>query len=231
MISIFSTAVHNNLERKVDKSGKVSVLVFLDLSSAFDTVNHKILLTVLEQRFDVTGLALDWYRSYLSDRTQTFGSDSSIAFVVDSSVPQGSVLGPLKIVAYTDDLPAVVEQHHVDHDLYADDAQLSDHQSIVCVSDAFANIENCITNINKRCASKRLQGRRLEGLDLGLHVGADIIRPVDVVRDLGVFLDTNLTMKKHISKITSVSFYHLRRLKSDGYSVQILQLAWFLHYT
>ena len=59
------TAVHNNLVRNVDKSGKVSVLVLLDLSSAFDTVNHKILLAVLEQRFGVTGLALDWYRLVL----------------------------------------------------------------------------------------------------------------------------------------------------------------------
>ena len=50
-------------------------------------------------------------------------------------------------------------------------------------------------------------------LDLGLHVGNNIIKPVDVVRDLGVLLDSKLTMIKHISKITSVSFYHLRRLK------------------
>ena len=181
--------------------------------------------------FGVTGLALDWYQSYLSDETQTFqvGSDSSIAFVVDRNVPQGSVLGPVKCVAYTEDLLAVVEQHHVDHDLHADDTQLSDHPSIARFSDAVANIENCITSINKWCASKRLQLNptkseiilfgtttnlcRLQGLNLGLHVGADIITPVDVVRDLGVLLDTKLTMKKHISKITSVCFYHLRCLK------------------
>ena len=60
-------------------------------------------------------------------------------------------------MAYTEDLPAVVEQHHVDHDLYADDTQVSDYPSITCVSDAVANIENFITGINKWCASKRLQ--------------------------------------------------------------------------
>ena len=77
------TVIHNNLVRNVDKSGKVSVPVLLDLSSAFDTVDHTILLAVLEQRFGVKGLTLDWYRSYLSDRTQTFQvkSDSSIAIV------------------------------------------------------------------------------------------------------------------------------------------------------
>ena len=53
------TAIHNNLVRNVDKSGKVSVLVLLDLSSAFDAVDHTILLAILEQRFGITGLALD----------------------------------------------------------------------------------------------------------------------------------------------------------------------------
>ena len=128
-------------------------------------------------------------------------------------------------MAYTEDLPAVVEQHHVDHDLYADNTQLSDHPSIACISDAVANIENYIMSINKWCASKWLQLnpmkseiiwfetttslRRLQGLDLGLPIGTDIITPIDVVRDLGVLLDTELTMRK----ITSICFYNLRRLK------------------
>ena len=84
-------------------------------------------------------------------------SDSSVAYVVDCRVPQGSVLGSLKFLVYTEDLPAMAEQNHVDHDLYADDKQLSDKTSFACVADAVTNIENCITNINKWYASKRLQ--------------------------------------------------------------------------
>ena len=192
--------------RNIDQSGQVSVLVLLDLRSAFDTVDHNILLDALQKRFGVKGSALDWYRSYLCDRTQTFQvrSDKSTTFVVDCSVRQGSVLGPLKFVVYTEDLPAVIEQHHVDHDLYADETQLSDHPSISSVAESIANIENCVSDVNKRCASKRLQLnptkseiiwfgtitslRRLQGLYLGLHVGNNIIKPVDVVRDLGVLL-------------------------------------------
>ena len=140
------TSVPNTLVRKVDQTDKVSVLVLLDLSSAFDTVDHKVLLAVLEQHFGVTDPAPDWYRSYLGDRTRTFqvGSDNSIAYVVDCSVSQGSVLGPLKFVAYTEDLPAVVEQHHVVNDLSADDTQLSDHPSIARFSDAVANIRTTL---------------------------------------------------------------------------------------
>ena len=110
-----------------------------------------------------------------------------------------------------------------------DDTQLSDHPSISSVAESIANIENCVSDVNKGCASKRLQLnptkseiiwfetttslRHLQELDLGLHVGNNIIKPVDVVRDLGVLLDSKLTMIKHISKITNVCFYHLRRLK------------------
>ena len=100
--------------RKIDQSGQLSVLVLLDLSSAFDTVDNNIFLDARHKRFGVTGSALDWYRSYLCNRTQTLQvrSDKSTTFVVDCSVPQGSVLGPLKFVVYTENLPAVIEQHH-----------------------------------------------------------------------------------------------------------------------
>ena len=64
-------SVHNDLVRATDK-GHVSRLVLLDLSSAFDTVDHQTLLSVLDCRFRVQGGALNWFRSYLSDRRQSF---------------------------------------------------------------------------------------------------------------------------------------------------------------
>ena len=123
------------------------------------TVGHKILLTILEQGFGIAGLVLMWYRSYLADRTQTFqvGSESSISFVIDCSVPQGSVLGSLKFVSYTEDLPAVIETHEVGHHLYADDTQVSDHVHLSQVAAATANIERCVASVHGWCSSKRLQ--------------------------------------------------------------------------
>jgi len=55
--------------------------------------------------------------------------------------------------------------------------------------------------------------KKMENMDLALHVGNDVIKPTSVVRDLGVLLDSELSMKKHIAKIASVCFFHLRRLK------------------
>ena len=98
---------------------KVTVLVLLHLSSACDTVDHKNLLDLINQRCGAAGPSRDWYYSYLSERTQTFQvvSDNSIAFVVDGEVPQGSAFGPVKCVVSTEDLPTVVEQRYVDRNL------------------------------------------------------------------------------------------------------------------
>ena len=100
-----SVAGHNDLVRAIDNK-HISLLVLLDLSAAFDTVDHDILLSVLEHRFAVRGTALDWFRSYLTERTQSFvfAGKQTMAYQVDCSVPQSSVLGPLSFVAYADDM-------------------------------------------------------------------------------------------------------------------------------
>ena len=75
-----------------------------------------LLLEALEKRFGIPGMALTWYRSYLTERNQTFqvGRERPTTFVVSCSVPQSSVLGPLKFIAYTEVLPAVIEKRSVD---------------------------------------------------------------------------------------------------------------------
>jgi len=82
--------------------GSVACLVMLDLSAAFDTIDHSILLKRLQNRFGVEGSALSWFHSYLSDRDQAVSIDgvTSEAKVLDFGVPQGSVLGPLVFVDY-----------------------------------------------------------------------------------------------------------------------------------
>ena len=119
-------SVHNDLVCTIDNR-QISLLVLLDLSAAFDTVDHDILLSVLEHRFAVHGTALDWFRSYLTERTQSFvfAGKQTMAYQADCSVPQGSVLGPLSFVAYTDDITDTIHQHDVSSHLYADDTQLS----------------------------------------------------------------------------------------------------------
>ncbi len=88
--------ITNDLQIASD-SGCLSILVLLDLSSAFDTVDHILLITCLETVFGVSDTVLEWFRSYLTDRKQfvTLGGFRSEVGFVKSGVPQGSIFWPL----------------------------------------------------------------------------------------------------------------------------------------
>merc|ERR1712243_226489 len=109
-------------------SGKVSLLTLLDLSSAFDTIDHTILLKRLHHTFGISDVALSWFTSYLSDRKQTvlINNIHSKPTLLTCGVPQGSVLGPVLFTLYTSSLSSIIKSHSIKHHSYADDTQLQD---------------------------------------------------------------------------------------------------------
>ena len=137
---------------------EVACLILLDLSAAFDTINHNILLSRLETRLAVTGATLNWFRSYLTERTQAvaigdpLSEGSQSAFVsLNSGIPQGAVLGPILFTIYTALIGNICRKNHIEFHLYADDTQiyLSFKPSIPnSKSDCTARIEKCINEIN-----------------------------------------------------------------------------------
>ena len=120
---------------------KISVLVLLDLSAAFDTINHEILLHRLHNVFGFGDIVLSWFQSYLENQTQTVvvhGKHSTPASL-RYGVPQGSIPGPIRFILYTQPLSNVIKHYPVFHQIYVDITQLQIVQTIIV--DTINNIE------------------------------------------------------------------------------------------
>ena len=203
--------------------------MLLDLSAAFDTVDHDILLQRLESTFGISGDVLAWLSSYLSGREQfvRLGADSSDIMPLLSGVPQGSVLGPLLFILYTVDLIELIRSQDLCPHLYADDTQLYGSCRPGQVSSLAENVARCVELVAGWMRSNRLQlnGGKTEVLWVSssrrqhqlpttpLTVGDQPVHPVRSVRNLGVFIDSDLVMRSHVVRVVARCFAVLRQLR------------------
>ena len=174
-----------------------------------------------------------WLVPFLSHRTRADFHNSKRqlgSFTLTCSVPQGSEIGPKEFIMYTEDIEETIDRFIVNHHLYADDSQLLAHMKINAVKEHRRRLETCVESLRDWCSSRRLQlnpdktelirfGSRanlvkLRQLDvMSIHLCSVAVEPLDSVRDLGVILDSELSMRVHISKISSTWLFHLRRLR------------------
>ena len=117
--------MQNDILLNMDKQN-VTLLVFLDLSAAFDTVDHDILISRLQSSFGIKGNVLNWFSSYLSNRTQRVTLSGCVldSFSLEQGIPKGSCLGPLLFTIYASELFQFIKTHLPDVHAYADDSQL-----------------------------------------------------------------------------------------------------------
>ena len=135
----------------------MSVLTLLDLSAAFDTIDH-ILLHRLEHAFGITGTALSWIRSYLSDRDQTVFVNGlkSEPFRLLYGVPQVSVLGPILFVLYTKPLHNIFYCHSVCHHSFAGDIQMQNSSSLDQLDTTISAKQDCVSDVKSWMTLNRL---------------------------------------------------------------------------
>ena len=210
-------------------SGRITLLGLLDLSAAFDTVDHQILVNRLHFSYGFGDVVLEWFRSYLTDRSHCIRSGGvlSTPTSVLCGVPQGSVLGPLLFLLYSADVLHIATKHRFSVHSYADDLQIYDHSPPASCSDLVPRMSACISEIGTWMASNRLQlnPSKTEVIWLGspgrlsfcpkgdLVIAGVSVRPSTYVRNLGVMVDSSLSMEAHISHLTRSCFYHLRQLR------------------
>ena len=221
--------IHNDLLYAMDH-GEMTSLILLDLSAAFDTVDHHILLNRLSKWFGLDDIALTWFISYLSSRSQAVTISDSISSFSQLScgVPQGSVLGPLLFTLYTTPLGSVISKNSLHYHLYADDTQLYISftpstlvNSLHTLTSAFNDILSWMNHnkllLNPSKTEFLLIGtwqQRLKFSDLtSITLGDTPIKVSSSARNLGFIFDSDMSLTTQVNSVCKSCHFHIRDLR------------------
>lgn len=219
--------VSNDLLEAID-SKQSAFLVLLDMSAAFDTIDHSLLLQSLENQYGIGGVALRWFQSYLTGRSQSVcvrGVKSSPKPLM-YGVPQGSVLGPALFTLYSAPIASIAREHNMSVQLYADDSQMYLAFRSLQATATVSQIERCLADISSwlhafklklnsektviiQLLSPRSTSDRFTGV---IRVGNSNIVPSSIARNLGVLFDEHLSMEAHVQQVCRSSHLQLRKL-------------------
>ena len=221
------TKIHNDILMMIDKKRNV-LLLLLDLSAAFDTINHKLLLQKLKNMYGIDGTALSWIQSYLAGRSFSVkvNKTSSSSCTLTIGVPQGSILGPLLFILYTKDLEQLVKRYGLTVHLYADDTQIYFSFDAEGSDPDLTRIQACFLEIKRWMAENflKLNENKTEAIELGMYencissvpLGATSIQPADKAKNLGFQFDDQMSLDLQVNAVTQKCFMNLRDLQRIG---------------
>ena len=215
--------------------GMVTLFRSLDLSAAFDCVDHSIFLLLLERAFGIIGRVLAWTSSLLHDKQFRYNSQTSELCRVTCGVPQGSVLGPVYFFLKTSDVFEIPSQHGFHIHGSADDLQL--FQSCFPTDMVPLNIRfmGCLEAIQSWMTRNRLNlnaaktevmwmgsAKSLKNLSPPEVVFADCVFPISShMRSLGVIIDSAFSFSDYVTRVVNTCFYQLQQIRSVRRSLTI----------
>ncbi|HBK70179.1 MAG TPA: hypothetical protein DDZ39_00730 [Flavobacteriaceae bacterium] len=220
MNDVFSSRANN----------KCVLLVMLDLSAAFDTVNHKLLLEDLK-RCGISNGSLSWFASYLENRKLRifWNNRYSQEMTLKTGVPQGSILGPILFLIYINDVKDILEKYDIKYHLYADDIQFYIEFDPIDTEDVFQIAEFIIIEVKEWLRSKylKLNESKTECIVLGnkkqvetvklkrksLRIKNDEITLKSCLRNVGFYIDDVLNFNQQIQSIVKCCNFHLTKIK------------------
>ena len=222
--------VVNDLFLSLNK-GNIFVLALLDFSSAFDTIDHPIRVHRLHTDFGFTDAVLQWFSSYLTDRTHyvSLSTHCSVFAAVPSDFPQGSVLGPILFTMYIKPLSAIIHSHSIIHHSFADDLQLQMSAPPDGLSELLHSIQSCMSDVKEWSTANMLtlndnktelmlvtskRTKHLHNLPTSITIGNAQVPFKQSVKKIGFTLDCHPTMNAHVSNIARTCYFELRRLAS-----------------
>ena len=220
----------------------VTCMVMLDLSIAFDTISHKLLINHLKYRFGITDTILQWISSCLTNRSQRVMVCNELGEVAELSrksleqgIPQGSTLGPILFNLFMSPLGGICKAQGVKFAGYADDTQNymsfrplnnSSQPQIECINKLELSLEDVrswmqvnFLKLNESKTEFIIFGTRQQLNKVGtinIKIGEDTKQNVTSVRNLGLLFDEELKHSTHVNKLTSISFNMIHNISSPG---------------
>ena len=209
---------------------EVTALTLLDLSDAFDTIDHATLTDRHSDWYGISGQAQIWFSSYLQNRHKsvkikgTFSDKGTLSY----GAPQGSVLGPVLFTLYTTPLSTIIPSFDINQHLYAGDTQIYMSLSVSNAKESLKKLQHCLMSVSAWMTGSKLKlnPSKTEFLLIGIKLRREKIfnnfpclllgqdtNPSTSVKNLGVLFDSSLNFREHISQTCRACLYHIRDLR------------------